>query len=258
MAQSKGGTVDEWIFLLTPRGRPFSDVHVIGHGLQIRAPFTYTVSVRQCTLSVAAIRAQGQQEGEDLPASPAGVPGDKGSCPGPSDIHHWTKGKPFAVVYRWHEIAARPGERVIVCEGEGNADRVGKLGLLATTVAGQKWSENAAEMLADRELVVLEDNDESGRLNTEKAIAVLTPVAKSIRVVRLPGLKHRNDVVDWIDAGHTREEFEAVVDSAPANGLTDGLSKQGTSEPFSRVGGVPGKQPFQCLADRRASTKPTY
>ena len=118
---------------------------------------------------------------------------EKSGCERPNLISHWATGKPITVIYRWHEIAAKPGERVIVCEGEGNADRVAKLGLLATTVAGQKWTENAAEMLADRELVVLEDNDEPGRFNTEKALEVLAPVAKSIRVVRLPGLKHRKD-----------------------------------------------------------------
>ena len=52
-----------------------------------------------------------------------------------------------------------------------------QLGLLTTTVAGQKWSENAAEMLADRDLFVLEDNDEPGRFNTEKALELLAPVA---------------------------------------------------------------------------------
>ena len=175
MAQSKGGSVDEWIFLLTPRGRPFSDVHIIGMGYSLAATFTYTsVSGNVLYQSLRYEHKSNKKEKTFLLRQPA-CPWDKGSCPRPSDIHYWTKGKPFAVVYRWHDIAAKPGERVIVCEGEGNADCICKLGLLATTVAGQKWSENAAEMLADRDLVVLEDNDEPGRFNTEKAIAVLAP-----------------------------------------------------------------------------------
>jgi RecA-family ATPase len=75
-------------------------------------------------------------------------------------------------------------------------------------------------MLAGRPLIILEDNDESGRHNTEKALAVLTPVASSIKVVRLPGLRHREDVVNWLDAGHTREEFDAVVEATDQEGLT--------------------------------------
>ena len=220
MAQSKGGTVDEWIFLLTPRGRPFSDAHVLAMGYKFVAPFNYTnKSGFVLFQSRRYEHKDNKKEKLFLLRQPACLD-DKGSHRDANNIRHWANGKPFAVIYRWHEIAARPGERVIVCEGEGNADRVAKLGLLATTVAGQKWSENAAEMLADRELVVLEDNDESGRHNAEKAIEVLTPVAKSIRVVRLPGLKHRNDVVDWLDAGHTKEEFEAIVEGTEPEGLT--------------------------------------
>jgi hypothetical protein len=220
-AQTRGGDVDDWIFKLTPRGRTFSDVHIIGQGYKRVAAFNYTSATgRVLYQSLRYDHKDNKREKTFLLRQPA-CPWEKGSCENPNDIHHWAMGKPITVIYRWHEIAAKPGERVIICEGEGNADRVVKLGLLATTVAAQKWSENAAEMLADRDLVVLEDNDAPGRFNTEKAIEVLTPVAKSIRVVRLPGLKHRKDVVDWLDAGHTKEEFEAVVDAVPADGLTE-------------------------------------
>ena len=82
----------------------------------------------------------------------------------------------------------------------------------------------------------LEDNDEPGRFNTEKALELLAPVAKSIRVVRLPGLKHRKDVIDWLDAGHTEEELKAVFEATPAEGLTeiDIVGLKGKDVPIQR------------------------
>ena len=124
MAQTKGGYVDDWIFLLTPRGRPFSDLHIIGQGYSLVATFNYT-SEFGCVLyqSLRYEHKNNKKEKTFLLRQPA-CPWEKGSFERPGDIHHWTKGKPFTVIYRWHEIAAKPGERVIVCEGEGNADRV--------------------------------------------------------------------------------------------------------------------------------------
>ena len=72
MAQTQGGYVDEWIFLLTPRGRPFR------HGLQLGCHVQLHLHFRLRALSVAAMRAQEQQEGKNLPASPAGVPVGEG------------------------------------------------------------------------------------------------------------------------------------------------------------------------------------
>ena len=206
-------------------------------GYSLAAAFNYT-SAAGCVLyqSLRYEHKNNKKEKTYLLRQPA-CPQDKGGYETPeitSATGQWESRSQS--IYRWHEIAAKPGERVIVCEGEGNADRVVKLGLLATTVAGQKWTENAAEMLADRDLVVLEDNDEPGRHNAEKAIEVLAPVAKSIRVVRLPGLKHRKDVVDWLDAGHTEEELKAVFEATPADGLTeiDVVGLKGKDVPIQR------------------------
>ena len=46
------------------------------------------------------------------------------------DVGEWVFGQTVRVIYRWHEIAARPGELVVVCEGEKNADAIAKLGLV--------------------------------------------------------------------------------------------------------------------------------
>jgi hypothetical protein len=116
-------------------------------------------------------------------------------------------------------VAAAPTARVYLCEGEKDADRIASIGLLGTTVASQKWSNEAINPLRGRDVVILEDNDEKGRQNAQRAVEVLTGTARSIRVVRLPGLTHGQDVSDWLDANHTKEELIAVVEATPTLGL---------------------------------------
>jgi hypothetical protein len=114
-------------------------------------------------------------------------------------------------------------ETVWFCEGESNADYAAKqYGILTTTVAGQKWSRDAAEAFRGMDVIILEDDDAQGWENAANAVKNLTGVAKSIRVVRLPGLKPgEHDIVDWGKAGHTKEELLALAEKAPRLGLRD-------------------------------------
>jgi hypothetical protein len=126
------------------------------------------------------------------------------------------------VPYRWPDLIARPNDQVFFCEGEKDADRLASLGLVATTVAGQKWSEIAVDALADRDVIVMEDNDEKGRDHSQASVDALEGRAKSIRVIRLPGLGHKGDVSDWLDAGHTKDELLAYVEDVKPIGVSVG------------------------------------
>jgi hypothetical protein len=124
------------------------------------------------------------------------------------------------VPYRWPDLIAKPEEPVHFTEGEKDADRLATLGLLATTVAGQNWSEIAADALSGRDVCIYEDNDEKGRANVQKSVEALEGRAKSIRVIKLPGLKYKQDVSDWLDAGHSKEELLAFVEQARPTGAS--------------------------------------
>jgi hypothetical protein len=84
----------------------------------------------------------------------------------PNRIYHWLVGQPAKVPYRWHELAARPNDPVEYCEGEADADKMAELGFLATTVAGQNWSETAVEAFKGRDVSIWEHNDTAGRENS--------------------------------------------------------------------------------------------
>ena len=64
--------------------------------------------------------------------------------------------------------------------------------------------------------MVVPDNDAPGRKYAEAVAQNLLQVAKSVKVVQLPNLPEGGDLSDWLDAGHTSEEFFALVEDSPA------------------------------------------
>jgi hypothetical protein len=104
------------------------------------------------------------------------------------------------VPYRLQQLAQFPDATVFICEGEKDADRVEDLGHCATTVATGSWTADCVKPLAARDVFILEDNDEAGRKKALEAAQALHDQAKSVRIVRLPGLPEKGDVSDWLDA----------------------------------------------------------
>lgn len=166
--------------------------------------------------------------------------------------YHNASGEPVGVVVRWDKpcgkdyrpvsrhadgwrIGAMPDPRplyglprltnaklVIVCEGEKAADAARSLGFIATTSAGGSQAASKADWrpLAGKEVWILPDNDAPGRKYAEAVtgiLAKLTP-APVVRIVELPGLPDKGDIVDWIDAqgeaaepDSMRAEIEALA-----------------------------------------------
>jgi AAA domain len=119
------------------------------------------------------------------------------------------------VLFRLPELLKYPDATVFFTEGEKDADRVASLGHCATTLASGTWTSECAPALAGRDVWILEDNDDKGRKRAQEAAEALNGTAKSIRVVRLPGLPDRGDVSDWLDAGHSSEELIEACTAVP-------------------------------------------
>jgi hypothetical protein len=60
--------------------------------------------------------------------------------------------------------------------------------------------------LVGRNVLILEDNDKAGRKKAHDAAVALCGTAKTIRIVRLPGLPDKGDVSDWLDADPRRAD----------------------------------------------------
>ena len=136
---------------------------------------------------------------------------------------------PRRVLYRGPDLHAHPDATVFVCEGEKDADRLASMGLCATTVANGNWADVDVSCISGRDVIILEDADIPGITKAAKAAEVLGPLAKTLRVVRLPGHehtaeKHGKDVSDWLDEDPANaERFVEVCFDVPPKSALDGL-----------------------------------
>ncbi len=130
------------------------------------------------------------------------------------------------VLFRLPELlAADPAAVVYLVEGEKKVDLLRSLGFVATCNVGGskgKWLSSYTKALAGRNVVILPDNDPINPGTGERpghdwAVRILKNIsgtAASVRIVELPGLPAKGDIVDWIAAGHTAKELLDLVGAA--------------------------------------------
>jgi predicted P-loop ATPase len=159
--------------------------------------------------------------GSDLEIEKANWPEQFYRFPG---LTNYTKGKGDEpnLLYRLpelkREMIAQPDEVVIIAEGEKDTDTLWDQGFIATTNpdGAGKWRHEFNAHLAGRHIAVVADNDEKGRWHAGKVARSLVPVAASVKIINLPGLQPNEDFTDWIEAGHTREQFLALIEATGA------------------------------------------
>lgn len=121
--------------------------------------------------------------------------------------------------YRAPELleAIASGYPIFIVEGEQKVDALAKWNLRATCNAqgAGKWTAEHAAYLKDANAIIIPDNDVAGRRHAEQVARSLVGIAARIRVLELPGLDAKGDIVDWQNAGHTREELDALLKRAP-------------------------------------------
>ena len=130
------------------------------------------------------------------------------------------------VLYRLPElIVADAGQTVFIVEGEKKVEALRNWGLTATCIAGgakSKWIKAFTDSLRGRHVVILPDNDPidqntgacPGRDFAVTVLRALDGAAASQKIVELPGLPPKGDIVDWQSAGHTKDELLALVSAA--------------------------------------------
>ncbi|HED53175.1 MAG TPA: DUF3987 domain-containing protein [Phycisphaerales bacterium] len=139
-------------------------------------------------------------------------------------------------LYRLPELTG-PGP-IVVCEGEKAADAAATLGYTSTTSAGgcRAASKTDWSPLAGQDVVLIPDNDESGRLYAEHVITLLGGLdpKPTIRLVELPGIPESGDMVEFIGAQvgceeRARRELDALIEQAQPMAEVD-LSQMVTSQ----------------------------
>lgn len=109
------------------------------------------------------------------------------------------------------------GRRVFVVEGEKDAHQLQALSFSATMNAqgAGKWRPEYSESPAGAHVVLLPDNDKTGRDHAQQVAAALFGVAADVRVVKLPHLPSKGDVSDWVAAGGTVQTLKELTVTAP-------------------------------------------
>ena len=125
----------------------------------------------------------------------------------------WKLDKTRRVLFRLPRVIAaiKAGEPIYVVEGEKDVIALERAGVMATCNSGGagKWRPEHTEALRNAEVVVVADQDDSGREHADQVAAALNGVARSVRVVEPVQGK---DASDHLAAGHKLDEFKPVDD----------------------------------------------
>jgi hypothetical protein len=121
--------------------------------------------------------------------------------------------------YRLPDISeAIAHERVVfLVEGEKDVDALARHGIAATCNAGGggKWRPDHSGHLKGADVVIIPDNDDTGRHHVNEVCKSLRNFAARVRVLELPGLPEKGDVSDWLDAGGAIADLRRLADDAP-------------------------------------------
>ena len=119
------------------------------------------------------------------------------------------------VPYRLPELIDSEGT-IYIPGGEKDVETLVKDGLTATTNSGGEgnWKPDFNEHLRDRDVVILEDNDEKGRKHGKVISEPLYGIASSIKILRFEDMPGGSDVSDFLN-DHSIEDLTERVEMAP-------------------------------------------
>ena len=118
-----------------------------------------------------------------------------------------------ALPYHLPDILSRPDDPIFIVEGEKACDALRKTGLLVTTSHGGagNWKPELDRWFSGRRIIILPDNDDAGFNHAQKIARRLHGSAEALKIVRLPNLAPKGDIVDWLDAGNTTQQLKLLV-----------------------------------------------
>jgi DNA polymerase bacteriophage-type len=133
----------------------------------------------------------------------------------------WAKDAPKGarIPYRLPELVKAPLDTwVLICAGEKDADSAAGLGFVATTnPEGERkgaWVPELNAWFAGRKRVaIMEDNDATGRAHVIEVANALRGIVPDIRIVTFHELPEHNDLTDWKERGHGRDDLLAKIEA---------------------------------------------
>lgn len=132
------------------------------------------------------------------------------------NLDHAPKPRPS---YRLRAILLSVQRLTIFHEGEKATEAAVKAGLPGvhtTTLSGAKNPKHTDfSPMKGRDVVICRDNDEPGKAYAKEVARLCHEAgATSVKVLLLPDLPPKGDVVEWLQAGGTPEQFAALIEQA--------------------------------------------
>jgi len=133
-------------------------------------------------------------------------------------------GLPRELRVLYHLPAVLAASNVILVEGEKSCDATRQtLGNLpdyaVTAIAGGAmgpWVAGYTTALTGKTVIIIPDNDDPGRLFATRAYHALTGHAAHVTIVAIPALLPKQDIEDYLKAGHDRADLLRLIADAPA------------------------------------------
>ena len=122
-------------------------------------------------------------------------------------------GEAKRALYALHRIAGHPDADVWIVEGEGKADAMNALGLIATTSGGASSAGSKDwEPLRGRACIIWPDNDEPGQGYAGEVAKILLTLGCSVAFIDVAqlGLGESEDAVDWLRR-HPEADSGAII-----------------------------------------------
>ncbi len=122
------------------------------------------------------------------------------------------KGVP-RVLYNLPTLVNAPlNEVVIIVEGEKKVEHLKKLGFVATCnpFGALKWLPQFNQYFYQRKVCIIPDNDVTGFTHAKIVYQNLRGIAKEVKVLTLPNLKPKQDILDWLKK-YTPEDLKKRI-----------------------------------------------
>lgn len=157
----------------------------------------------------------------------------------PNGNGDWIRNTTGIRIVPYNLPAVMQAETIFIVEGEKDVETLKKIGIVGTTNprGAGKWRPEFNEYFKDKEVVILPDNDDPGRKHAVDVAHNLYGIAKSVKVVELPGLPEKGDVSDWVkikgnDKGGLLQIVSDTSEWTPAKEINNTASDQEWPEPI--------------------------
>lgn len=116
------------------------------------------------------------------------------------------------------ENAIAEDKPIFIPEGEKDADSLAKQGYTAFTYGGvNDWQADFAELVKGANVVILADNDKPGIDVANTILNDIQGIAKSAKIILPMPDVPKADITDYFEAGHSKAEFEHMVNAVTEN-----------------------------------------